>query len=323
MPPSSRIGALFSNDPNAQQGARANDPTCHASCRARSHAKQGRGSSLTLAKIMPLQDFTLQCERCNESHTVQLDPSTFTHEQRNRKAPVLTFECPNVAFMYRVLGFALDTRVHFVRSPEASESKNQIIDSLKREWGEQDFESKLTRYTDLGFSLMGIPEEYYELLWQVISTYCCGRFYPTMTSAGALGERIINRLILKTRDYHKASKHYKKLYAKNSVLDWDFAADVLLEWKVISPEVRDALFRLKKFRNDSIHYNSPYDFSANAKLAIGELAFVIEKQFSYFERKDILWVFDIPGEIWIKSASEQDPFVREFILPHCLRLTPY
>src|ERR1043166_1421216 len=44
------ILAVTTDEPKAQQGARANDHGCHVSCLRRSRASHGRGSSLTLGK---------------------------------------------------------------------------------------------------------------------------------------------------------------------------------------------------------------------------------------------------------------------------------
>ena len=33
--------------------------------------------------------------------------------------------------------------------------------------------------------------------------------------------------------------------------------------------------------------------------------------------KDIYLVFDVPGEVWVRSEAESLPFVQEFVIPHC------
>ena len=144
-----------------------------------------------------------------------------------------------------------------------------------------------------------------------------------MTSSGALGERILNRLLLKTRKYFKSSEHYKTIYKKQSFDDWTKPIKSLKAWKVISEDTADLFNRLKRHRNDSIHYKDGYNFDSNAFTAIKLLANIIDNQFNYLKRKDLFWVFDIPGEIWLKSKVLSDPFVIEFILPHCIKLTPF
>lgn len=93
--------------------------------------------------------------------------------------------------------------------------------------------------------------------------------------------------------------------------------EVLIDWEVISGSVGDLFLKLKKYRNDSIHYTEDYDFEQNSYQAIYILIQIINKQFNYIERKDLFWVFNCPGEIFLRSSMESSPFVIEFILPHC------
>jgi hypothetical protein len=274
--------------------------------------------------IIKTQELKLDCNRCLKQHSVEIDFETLTKEQKEGEEPVLyNFICPDMALMYRVLNFAVDLRVNSLRDDLPKEVQEVIISDLKTMWGEFDFDSKLNRFIKLNLALAGIPDEYYDLLFSVVSSYCCGYFYPAMTGSGSLGERILNRLLLKIRSYFKSSEHYKKVYRKDSFHNWDYPILVLKDWGIISDEVSVAFQTLKQYRNDSIHYQDGYDFESNSHDAIKALATIIDKQFNYITRKDLFWVFDIPGEIWLKSAFVNNPFVAEFVLPHCIQLTPF
>lgn len=267
---------------------------------------------------------TLNCDRCGQNHEVEIDLSKLTKGQLEGREPVLTnFICPDIALMYRVISFNLDTRVTIFKSPTLKKEQESLSNQLKGEWGEFDFEKKLHRYIDLDLAFLGIPEEYYKLLWPVVSAYCCGLFYPAMTSAGSLGERILNRLILKTRTHFKSSVYYKKIWNKDSFDQWDSTLKILKEWQIISDTVEDHFLELKQYRNDSIHYNDGYDFDANSHKAVKTLAKIIDLQFNYTQRKDLFWVFDVPGEIWLRNKMVDDPFVKEFIIPHCGLMSPF
>jgi hypothetical protein len=266
----------------------------------------------------------LNCNRCGNQHEVEIDFAKLTKGQKTGAEPVLNnFRCPDIAEMYRVLSFSLDTRVTIFNHKALDKQQADLISSFKKEWGELNFDAKLERYKKLNLSLIGIPGEYYDLLWGVISSYCCGLFYPAMTSCGALGERILNQLILKTRGYYKSSEHYKKIYRKQSFDQWDKVIVILKDWKVISNDIAELFTKLKVYRNDSIHYNDGYDFEKNSHDALMYLAQIIDKLFNYTSRKDLFWVFDISGEIWVRNNVVNDPFVKEFVLPHCLHLTPF
>ncbi|MGD0885233.1 MAG: hypothetical protein ABSA46_10265 [Thermodesulfovibrionales bacterium] len=272
---------------------------------------------------MDIRSQTLNCHRCGRQHHIEIDFSKLSKDQLEGREPVLNFICPDASYMYRVMGFALDTTVNIFKQEGLISQQNIIENRLKAEWGELDFAAKLKRFILIDLSFVGIPDEYYNLLRPVVASYCCGYFYPAMTSAGALGERILNRLIIKLRGHFKSSRHYKKIWNKKSFDHWDTPISILNEWGIISVEVKSAFFRLQKYRNESIHYNDGYDFESNSHDAVKALADIINDQFNYMNRKDLFWVFDMPGEIWLRSAVVNDPFVKEFVLPHCLQLTPY
>lgn len=264
------------------------------------------------------------CDKCGKLHEIEIDFDLLTENQKRGVDPVLNnFICPNIYLMYRVLNFSFDARVNSLREHIPDKHKEVMLNDFRIQWGEKDFDSKIARYIKLDLAYIGISEEYYELLQPIISSYCCGYFYPAMTSAGALGERILNRLIIKLRDYYKSSKHYKKIYRKDSFDQWEYPVEVLKDWDVISEEVADLFLNLKQYRNDSIHYNEGYDFEKNSHNAIKTLANIINLQFNYMTRNDLFWVFDVPGEILLKTEKINIPFIKEFVLPHCVLIGPY
>ena len=50
---------------------------------------------------------------------------------------------------------------------------------------------------------------------------------------------------------------------------------------------------------------------------ITALIAVIAEIFGVINRRDIFLVFDVPGEVWMRSSAEATPFVKEFVLQHC------
>jgi hypothetical protein len=275
---------------------------------------------------MDIRVQVLDCDKCGQQHKIEIDFDQLSNRQKRGLDPVLdSYICPNIALMYRAFGFALDTRVSAIKSFREhglAEQERSLASQLKTDWGDANFEDKLDRLLSLDLAFLGIPEEYYTLLNSVVSTYCCGYFYPAITSAGALGERILNRLVIKLRDHFKSSEHYRKIHRKASFDQWDTPIKILKDWGVISEKVSKTFLELKKYRNDSIHYNDGYCFEANAQHAVKALGSIIDLQFNYVNRRDLFWVFDVPGEIWLRSEVINDPFVVEFVLPHCALLGP-
>lgn len=221
------------------------------------------------------------------------------------------------------MGFVLDTRVNIFKLPTPKSLQLQFKNQLKSELGAHDIYVKIERLIKLDLSFIGIPEEYYNLLWTVTSIYCNGYFYLAMSSAGSLVERILNRLILKTRGYFTTTEHFKRIGRKKSFDQWDKVIEILEDWQIITKEVSELFTKLKKYRNDSIHYNGDYDFELYSHEALKTLSEIINKQFNYHNRTDLFLVYNSPGEIWVRSEKIIDPFVREFVLPYCLQLTPF
>jgi hypothetical protein len=270
---------------------------------------------------MNMKKLTYDCSRCSKRHEVEIDHDKLTKEQLQGDEPILDkLLCPNLAVMYRVTSVSFDLIANSLK--EGCLLQEFTTEELKKELGEFNFASKLDRFKKLELVLLGIPDEYYDLLRPIVFSYYCGYFYPAMTGAGALGERILNRLIIKTRKYFKSSLHYKKVYSKKSFDQWDIPIEVLKDWAIISNDVGTAFSKLKQYRNDSIHYKEGYDFESNAYNAIKALTDIIDMQFNFISRKDLFWVFDVPGEIWLKNEVINNPFVKEFVIPSCTLLTP-
>ena len=265
----------------------------------------------------------IDCDRCGEKHK-RVFEANLTVAQLERKELVSApfFICPNIALMYRVVAYSFDFTVNIFKSNNIEEQK-RFSNQLQEKWGSVDFENKLKRYIDLDMQYLGIPEEYYGLLKPIIDSYCCGLYYPAITSIGSLGERILNRLIIKTRTHFKTSVHYRKVWNKNSFDQWDNVINILKDWEIITDEVATLFVELKQYRNFSIHYNENYDFEHNCHKAIKIISQIINLQFNYIKRKDLFWVFDVPGEIWLRTEMIDNPFVKEFVLQNCVIASPY
>src|SRR3972149_6553409 len=107
---------------------------------------------------------------------------------------------------YRVLNFDFDTRVRTLVDPK---KENFIaIDSKP-------------------FSILAFHNRFFE---QIRTSFIIGSYYPALTGACALGERILNHLILTLRDDFKNSPEYKKIYRKKSFDDWDVPISILASW---------------------------------------------------------------------------------------------
>ena len=89
-----------------------------------------------------------------------------------------------------------------------------------------------------------------------------GAYYPALTAACALGERILTYLMLNLRDDFKAHPQYKRVYRRESFEKWDLAIDTLEVWDVLLPEVVTSFRELRDRRNKAIHFRPEVDQNA-------------------------------------------------------------
>jgi len=150
-----------------------------------------------------------------------------------------------------------------------------------------------------------------------------GSYYPALTAACALGERILNHLVLLLRDDYKTTPEYKNVYAKDSFDKWDVAIDTLSAWNVLLPKVAGDFKKLRDRRNDAIHFRPEVDTNDRdlALQAIKGLESILAKQFNAFGPEP-WFITDIAGEIYIKKDCENEPFVRKVYLPNCVAVGP-
>lgn len=234
---------------------------------------------------------------------------------------------------YRILGWDFDTRVHSLKDADESweesvkrlhiQNKENVLAGLKSQYGEDQFEMKLKNFKDLDVLPFSVVAYHNKFLRQSRNAFMVGSYYPALTGVCALGERVLNHLILKLRDYFKHTPEYQKVYNKDSFDRWDRAIDVLSKWDVLLPEVATAYLSLGQLRNRSIHFN-PITDTNDRELALEAITLfqeIVNKQFSAFGK--LPWfITSIPGEVYIKKSWEGKPFIKEVYLSNCVQLGP-
>lgn len=258
-----------------------------------------------------MPEIELICPTCRQRHKLSVSES---QSKGNEPIHIL---CPALDRRYRLMNFFIDSTRNSYSTPALKEQADSYTEHLKSVLGEHNFQEKFERWRKIDYPPLGLIDEYPEKITQIIHTYSAGYYYPAVTSACCLAERILNRLILKTRVHFKSHSHYKKIYRKNSFDDWGKMLTVINDWKIIPEKAVEFMRELMPVRHQSIHYNESYDFESIAPIAINKLIAAITEIFGVINRKDIYLVFDIPGEIWVRSEAEKLPFVKEFVLPHC------
>jgi thiamine pyrophosphokinase len=235
---------------------------------------------------------------------------------------------------YRVLHWDFDTRARTLLDPIREEWDEEVKKlhyenrarterSLIAQYGEIRVEQKRKNFIDLEaktFSIVAFHNKFFE---QVRTSFVMGAYYPALTAACALGERILNHLILVLRNDYRSTPEYKKIYRKDSFDDWVLAIETLVAWDILLPEVKDQFYELMEMRHKAIHFRPETDRNDRelALEAIRCLQRIIGTQFSGFGPQP-WFITGIPGEIYIKKEWENRPFIKKVYLPNCAYVGP-
>ena len=230
---------------------------------------------------------------------------------------------------YRVLSFDMDFRASNLEL-EINESwetetkilhqrnKENTVKGLINEFGNFNSEAKIQNFIDLGNAPHSIISNHNKFLRQVRNAFIIGSYYPALTGACALGERILNNLLIKLRDYYKSTPEYKNVYRKNSFDNWKVVIDTLAAWKVLLPNAVADFTKLSVIRNKAIHFDPNTDNNDRelSLEAIKILSKIIDEQFTAFGNRP-WFISGTLGVCFIKKDAENIPFVKEIYLPNC------
>lgn len=228
---------------------------------------------------------------------------------------------------YRIINPDFDTRARILAMPiedhwteEVKESwrtmKAQIRRGLALEFGPARLRQSEHNLLDLGAKPFSVVAFHNKFLEQARIAFVTGAYYPALTGACALGERILNHMILRLRDHYRATPEYKSVYRKDSFDNWDTVIGVLERWDVLLPEATSAFRELRDIRNRSIHFDPATDSNDRvlALDALSTLSSVIEQQFGALGGQP-WFISGMKGESYLTKASEDVPFIREVYFP--------
>jgi len=196
-------------------------------------------------------------------------------------------------------------------------SIERIKKGLLYEYGSAAADIKVKNFIDLGSKPLSILAFHNRFLEQIRRAFVVGSYYPALTAACALGERILNHLIRILREDFKSTPEYKRVRRKDSFDDWDKAISVLESWGVLLPEVTQTYRELRTLRHRSIHFDPAVDTDDRslALKAIRKLSTIIGRQFGSFGNQP-WFIPGIRGASYIKKEAEEWPFVKRVYIPN-------
>lgn len=222
---------------------------------------------------------------------------------------------------YRWTNFYLDSMRAVLEVPNVppdvmERERAQLKAFVANSHGTGGLDEKFERWLRLDDLRICAPVEYLALLQEIQDAYVQGDSYPALVGACCLGERILNHLLLKTRDYHRSDNRYKKIWRNDSVDDWNFAIHLLVDWRVLNEKEESTFRELLALRNPAVHFGAVEERAMQAHKAI-QLVYAITD--SLFGQSNARF-FRAPGEIYVKKEYERDPLTIEFVLPHCVQV---
>ncbi|MCL4552310.1 MAG: hypothetical protein M1305_01965 [Candidatus Marsarchaeota archaeon] len=236
---------------------------------------------------------------------------------------------------YRVLNMDFDSRsilltmpVEEGNDPHAVErllaNKESIQQELLREYGQLHADDKLQNFIDLGPKRFSILAFHNKFLEQLRVAFVMGAYYAALTGAFALGERILNHLLILLREDYVDTAEYKGVCRKGSIDNWDQLIDTLQSWGALLSEAALSFRQLWKIRWKGIHFDPATDHNDRdlALEAIKLLESAIHVQFAVFGAQP-WFIPGIKGASYLRKQAENQPFIRKVYIPNCQLVGPF
>jgi hypothetical protein len=231
----------------------------------------------------------------------------------------LTFDTRNV-----VLGQQIGEDWEPALQAQWRQNQAGVRMGLLAEHGTDDGEQKIADYQLMGPAPWSIAFEHNPLMTQVRSAFAHGDYYPALVGACALGERILNQLILTLRDdYDKHPATTKRVRRDTTFTHWEACIDVLHGWGVLPDPVAVEYRQLKSLRDDAVHFVAtvPAGQREPALAALKLIQSIIQEVFSPLGGPP-RYIGGTAGASFIALEAEAEPFVRRILLPRSALLSP-
>lgn len=196
---------------------------------------------------------------------------------------------------------------------------------LIHEFGNDEHERKIQDYGAVGVAPWSVVDQHNVFMGQIRDAFAFGAYYPALVGACALGERLLNEIVIRLRDSYSDHPATQKVATQKTFNDWVICVEALFEWSVVDDPLATKFNDLRKLRNRSVHYGK-HLVGSNARVdALHAVLLVQEIVQSLFTPHGgpPRFVAGVSGHSFLALASEDEPFIREFILPASLLLSPH
>lgn len=192
-----------------------------------------------------------------------------------------------------------------------------MLQSLRNEFGLDQFEAKLRNYNEMGPMPFSVLAFHNKFLHAIRNAFVIGSYYPALVASCTLGERILNHLWRALKREHELPERFKKTKNKEALAKWDIMIDILKEWRVIPDQVARDFRELEQLRQQAVHFDPKVDHEDRrlALKAIKKIQEIVQEQFSGWGAQP-WFITGIAGELYIKKEWESKPFIRLVYVPN-------
>lgn len=226
-------------------------------------------------------------------------------------------------------GMDLDSRAHSL-DPHIPEEWDEEVKTLHRqnlvsaragmaqEFGERAIDAKIENFVAMGPKPFSVLAHHNALFHQIRQAFVIGAYYPALVGACALGERILNHLVLDMRGHFTSTPAYRKVHGKASFADWRVPIEILESWDILLPQAAIEFRALMDLRHRSIHFNSSttQNLREHALAAIIHMRTIIEQQFASHALRP-WFIPNTLGHVFIRKDWEANAYVQTYYLPNC------
>lgn len=194
-----------------------------------------------------------------------------------------------------------------------------IREGLLHQYGVAGFRQKERDFIDILVAPVSVLSSHNSLLAEVRSSFVAGLYFPALVGAAALGERVLNDLILELRDDF-AGHELTKRVSKDSIDNWKLGIGVLRAWTVLDEATAVKFNRLGRLRNQAIHFNLRQLHETGARAEALEAILLLQEIVDYLFTAyggPPRFIAGTPGEAYLSLAAEAEPLVQRFYLPNC------
>ncbi len=236
---------------------------------------------------------------------------------------------------YMAFAVSFDTRAHILTTTIEDDWEPNVQDQWRRnregvrqglihEFGNDDHERKITDFGALGPAPWSVVALHNEFTMQVRKAFVAGAYYPALVASGAVGERLLNQLVVRLRAEYADHPATVEVAEARSISNWRTCISTLAAWQVLDLAAVSKFNELNRLRNRAVHYGEHLDNSdarQDALAAVQVVQDIVQHLFAPMGGPPTFSA-GTSGHTFIARASEELPLVRRFYLPACVLVSP-